>query len=87
MSKETPRYGVFAVCEAPTEQVGGTHYKDMEIDVYEFAERNKLTPMQFNVVRYTCRFTKKNGKEDLLKAMHTLNRMIQFYYPGQPPTS
>jgi hypothetical protein len=83
MSKETPRYGVFAVCEAPTEQVGGTHYKDMEIDVYEFAERNKLTPMQFNVVRYTCRFPKKNGKEDLLKAMHTLNRMIQFYYPDE----
>lgn len=75
--------GVVAVCEAPTEQVGGDHYKDMPIDLYEFCERNHCTPMQFNVMRYVYRFRKKNGKEDLLKAMHTLNRMIQFYYSDE----
>lgn len=81
MSEEAPRYQVAAICEAPAEQVGGDHYKRMKIDVFEFAEANNLSFMQATAIKYICRHSFKNGKEDLLKAMHTINRMVEFYYP------
>lgn len=72
-----------AICDAPKEEVGGTHYSRMKIDVFEFAEANNLSFMQSTDIKYICRFKDKNGKEDLLKAMHTINRMIEFYYPHE----
>lgn len=81
MSEECVPYKVVAVCDAPREQVGGGHYKRMKIDVFEFAEANGLTFMAATAVKYICRHQDKNGKEDLLKAMHTIRRMIDYYYP------
>lgn len=81
MSEETPKYGVVAVCESPREQVGGDHYKRMKIDVFEFAESNGLTFMEATAIKYIARHRRKNGLEDLLKAQHTINRLIEFYYP------
>ena len=52
----------------------------MKIDVFEFAEANGLSFMAATAVKYICRHQDKNGKEDLLKAMHTINRMIEYYY-------
>lgn len=81
MSEGTPKYGVVAVCGSPREQVGGDHYKRMKIDVFEFAEANGLTFMEATVCKYVARHRRKNGLEDLLKAQHTINRLIEFYYP------
>ena len=83
MSENPASYKVVAVCDAPREQVGGDHYKRMKIDVFEFAEANGLSFMEATAIKYICRHRLKNGKEDLLKAMHTINRMIQFYYPDE----
>lgn len=82
MSEEMPRYEVVAVCESPKEQVGGDHYKMMKIDVFDFAEANGLTFMEATAVKYICRHRFKNGLEDLLKAQHTINRLIKHYYPN-----
>lgn len=68
-------------CGIPTEQVGGDHYKRMEIDVFEFAERNHLTFMEATAIKYICRHRLKDGLKDLRKGLHTINRMIQYYYP------
>ena len=81
MSENPAPYKVTAVCNAPREQVGGSHYRRMKIDVFEFAEANGLSFMAATAIKYICRHQDKNGKEDLLKAMHTINRMIEFYYP------
>ena len=81
MSENPAPYKVTAVCNAPREPVGGSHYRRMKIDVFEFAEANGLSFMAATAVKYICRHQDKNGKEDLLKAMHTINRMIEFYYP------
>lgn len=83
MSEEEPIYGVTAICEAPKEEVGGDHYKRMKIDVFEFAEANNLSFMAATAIKYIARHRDKNGKEDLLKAMHTINRMIEYYYPEE----
>lgn len=52
-------------------QVGSTqHYKDFKIQPIEFITANKLSFIQGNVIKYICRFDKKNGKEDIDKAIH-----------------
>ena len=52
-------------------QVGSSqHYKDFKIQPIEFITANKLSFIQGNVIKYICRYDKKNGKEDIDKAIH-----------------
>jgi hypothetical protein len=52
-------------------QVGSTqHYKAFKIQPIEFITANKLSFIQGNVIKYICRYDKKNGKEDIDKAIH-----------------
>ena len=62
-------------------QVGGSHYKDMPIQVMEFCQKNRLTWGQSSVIKYTVRHEKKGGIEDLKKAIHCL-KMIAWYDYG-----
>jgi hypothetical protein len=61
-------------------QVGGRHYKDMAIQPSEFIVKNKLDWYQGNVIKYVVRHDQKNGKQDLEKAIHYLQLMIEYYY-------
>ena len=61
-------------------QEGGNHYKGMAIQPMEFALKNGLDYAQANVVKYVCRHAAKNGKQDLLKAIHNIELMIEHYY-------
>ena len=61
-------------------QVGGEHYKKLKIQPMEYALANKLDYAQANVVKYVTRHADKNGKEDLLKAIHNIQLMIEHYY-------
>ena len=63
-------------------QEGGSHYKNLKIQPMQYALENKLDYAQANVVKYVTRHKEKNGKEDLLKAIHNLELMIEFYYGG-----
>jgi len=51
-------------------QIGGNHYKEFTIQPYEFISKNNLSFFQGNVVKYVCRYLKKNGIEDLEKIKH-----------------
>ena len=51
-------------------QIGGKHYKDFKIQPIEFITKNKLSFIQGNIIKYVCRFDKKNGNEDIDKAIH-----------------
>ena len=33
-----------------------------------------------NVIKYVCRHAHKNGREDILKAIHYLNLLIEYHY-------
>lgn len=66
--------------KATDRQEGGTHYKHYEIQPVEFAMRNKLDLCQANIVKYTVRFRDKGGKEDLLKARHYIDLLIEYEY-------
>jgi hypothetical protein len=58
-------------------QVGGSHYKDLPIQPVEFIERNNLGFCAGNVIKYVCRYKNKNGIEDLKKAKHYLELLIE----------
>ncbi|WP_180068297.1 DUF3310 domain-containing protein [Acinetobacter sp. YH16038] len=64
-------------------QVGGSHYKDMVIQPYQFALANQLDYCQANVIKYVCRHASKNGLQDLEKAKHYIDLMIEHYYQNQ----
>jgi len=61
-------------------QIGGTHYKDMAIQPSEFIYRNKLNWLQGNAIKYICRHAAKGGLQDLRKAKHYLNLLIEWEY-------
>lgn len=59
-------------------QVGGKHYTDCAIQPFEYSMANKLDPMQHTIVKYVTRFRTKNGIEDLKKARHTIDLLIEW---------
>ena len=61
-------------------QIGGNHYKDYAIQPIEFFMANKLTYDVCATIKYVMRHQNKNGKEDLEKAKHTIDIMIEHYY-------
>ena len=67
-------------------QVGGTHYKDMAIQVSEFVHRNKIPWLEANAIKYICRHTRKHGGEDVDKAIHYLQLLKEWDY-GKEETS
>lgn len=60
-------------------QEGGKHYKDMAIQPIEFIVKNNLPYREANVLKYTCRHASKNGAEDIKKAIHYLEMILEDY--------
>ncbi len=60
------------------DQIGGAHYKDMAIQPLEFSLANELGPCEAAVVKYVSRWKKKGGVEDLRKARHYLDALIDW---------
>jgi hypothetical protein len=67
---------------ALTRQEGGNHYKDMAIQPVEFITANNLGFLEGNVVKYICRHHAKNGAEDIKKAIHYCELLLQNKYGG-----
>ena len=61
-------------------QEGGSHYKDMKIQPVEFITANNLGFLEGNVVKYICRHHAKNGAEDIKKAIHYCELLLQTKY-------
>jgi hypothetical protein len=61
-------------------QIGGSHYKNFKIQPIEFIMKNDLNFCQGNAIKYICRYKEKNGIEDLKKAIHYINLLIQLEY-------
>ena len=57
------------------------HYGDSGIDVISFCQANNLDFMQGNVIKYITRYRKKNGLEDVRKAVEYINRILANDYP------
>jgi hypothetical protein len=61
-------------------QVGGKHYQNMKIQPSQFINENNLLFAEGNAIKYICRHRLKNKKEDLLKAIHYIEMIIERDY-------
>lgn len=59
------------------EQVAGDHYKNMAIQPIQFITANNLGFCEGNIIKYLCRWPAKGGVEDLKKARHYLDLLIE----------
>ena len=64
-------------------QIGGTHYKDMKIQPSEFVNKNKLLFAEGNAIKYICRHKQKGERQDLEKAKHYIDMIIDRDYDPQ----
>tara|TARA_R100000808_G_C2090941_1_gene111382 strand:+ start:431 stop:697 length:267 start_codon:yes stop_codon:yes gene_type:complete len=64
-------------------QIGGSHYKKMKIQPSRFVIENELLFPEGNVIKYICRHRYKNGKEDLEKAVHFIEMIIERDYKNE----
>lgn len=62
-------------------QIGGKHYKDLAIQPVEYIQKNKLGFCEGNAIKYLTRHAKKGGGEDLKKAIHFIELLIEMEYP------
>jgi len=60
-------------------QIGGSHYKDLAIQPIEYITQNNLPYIEGNIIKYVTRYKLKNGLEDLNKAKHYLDMLIESY--------
>lgn len=58
-------------------QVGGAHYKSLKIQPLEYALANDLGICEHAVIKYVSRHKNKGGVEDLRKARHYLDILIE----------
>ena len=66
--------------KASDKQVGGTHYKDMLVQPAEFINKNKLLFAEGNAIKYICRHKAKGKLQDIEKAIHYLEMIIERDY-------
>lgn len=64
-------------------QVGGEHYKEYKIQPVEFIHANNIGFLEGNVIKYVMRHRSKNKRQDLEKARHYLDLLIQLEYPDK----
>ena len=58
-------------------QVGGDHYHSQNIQPIDYILENELDFCEGNVIKYVTRWKFKNGVEDLKKARHYLDFLIE----------
>ena len=62
------------------EQVGGKHYRSMKIQPAEFINENKLLFAEGNAIKYICRHSVKGKGQDIRKAIHYLEMILERDY-------
>jgi len=66
-----------ATVNALNEQVGGDHYSKLAIQPVTYINANGLSYLQGNVIKYVTRYKDKNGLQDLEKAKHYIDMLIE----------
>ena len=56
---------------------GPGHYKDKPMQVWDYVVANNLGYLEGNVVKYISRWRQKGGVDDLRKAKHYIEKLIE----------
>ena len=62
---------------ANDEQVGGEHYKQQAIQPWDVIESNGMDYFEGNALNYLMRWRRKAGTQDLRKAIHYIEKIIE----------
>lgn len=65
---------------ATSTQIAGDHYTRCAIQPIEYIEANGLGYHEGNVIKYITRHGSKGGVDDLRKARHYIDMLIEFKY-------
>ena len=65
---------------ATDEQVAGAHYKAMPIQPAVFIHANAIPFLEGCVLKYVCRHKSKGGAEDIRKAIHYCQLILELEY-------
>jgi len=63
-------------------QHGGTHYKGLLIEPWDFIVANQIGFLEGNAIKYLARWRGKGGVEDLRKAAHYVQKLIEIEIAG-----
>jgi len=66
---------------AKDRQVNGNHYKAFSIQPVQFIVQNELGFLEGCIIKRLCRYQSKDGLDDLRKARHELDLLIEEQYP------
>lgn len=77
VSLPTPEEPEAATPPPSQTQVGGNHYTKLKIQPMEYSMANGLDALQHTIVKYVTRFRDKAGLEDLKKARHCIDMLIE----------
>lgn len=75
---------------ANTRQVGGDHYASKDIQPWDYITSNNLPFLEGNIVKYITRWRDKGGVQDLHKARHYLDKLLEIEQakaPAPPKTT
>ncbi len=61
-------------------QPGGNHYLQKAIQPIEYIQAHDLGFCEGNVIKYVTRHKEKHGREDIEKAIHYLQFILEFQY-------
>jgi len=61
---------------ANDKQVGGEHYQQ-PIQAWDYITLNRLGYLEGNIIKYVTRYKQKHGVQDLEKAKHYLDKLIE----------
>ena len=62
---------------ANANQVGGEHYRNKAIQPWDYIVSNNLGYLEGCVVKYVSRYKEKGGMQDLEKAAHYLQKLME----------
>jgi len=65
--------------KASERQVGGSHYKELPIQPGEYIRKNNIGWYEGNAIKYITRHKQKGGIEDIKKAIHYLELVLEEY--------
>lgn len=58
-------------------QVGGDHYRQQKIQHWDYVIANGIPYMEAQIIKYVSRWRTKNGLQDLEKALHFLQKLLE----------
>lgn len=72
---------------ANAKQHGGTHYKSLAIEPWDYIEANNIPFLEGSAIKYLTRWRDKGGVADLKKAIHFIEKRIELEEAQGEPAS